>query len=140
MMADTKPLKTSSAPADITRRVKEGHERILALFQQYLASRPDSRQALVEQILHELAFHFEMEENLVFEKLRMSGPEGRRRTRATEVEHEEIKAMILELQQAEGDDDQAWDEFFEDMMQLVRALFISEERDLLPLVDRSLDA
>ena len=139
-MADTKPVQPSSAPADITRRVKEDHERILALFQQYLASPPDSRQALVEEILHELALHLEMEEHVLFEKLRMSGPEGRKRTRATEVEHEEIKAMILELQQSEGDDDQAWDEFFEDMMQLVRALFISEEHDLLPLVDRSLDA
>jgi hypothetical protein len=47
--------------------------------------------------------------------------------------------MILELQQSEGDDDQAFDEFFEDMMQSVRALFISEERNLLPLVDRSLE-
>ena len=139
-MAETRPLQTSSAPTPITRRVKEDHERILALFQQYLASPADSRQALMEQILHDLASHLEMEENFLFEKLQMSGPEGRKRTRASEVEHEEIKAMILALQQAEGDDDQAWDEFFEDMMQSVRALFISEEYDLLPLVDRSLDA
>ncbi len=94
----------------------------------------------MEQILRELALHLEMEEDFVFEKLRNSGPEGRKRTGASVVEHEEIKAMILELQQSEGDDDQAWDEFFEDMMQSVRALFISEEYDLLPLVDRSLDA
>ena len=131
-MAETRPLQTSSAPTPITRRVKEDHERILALFQQYRASPPDSRQALVEQILHQLTSHFEMEEDLVFQELRKSGPEGRRRTGATEVEHEEIKAMILELQQSEGDDDQAWDEFFADMMQSVRALFIAEERDLFP--------
>lgn len=48
--------------------------------------------------------------------------------------------MIYTLQQAEADDDQAWDEFFGDMMQSVRTLFVNEERDLLPLVDRSLDA
>ena len=138
-MAETRPLQTSSSSVDITRRVKEDHERILALFHQYLASPPDSRQTLVELILHELSSHLAMEENHLFERLRNSGPEGRKRTGATEVEHEEIKAMILELQQSEGDDDQALDEFFEDMMQSVRALFISEERDLLPLVDRSLD-
>ena len=45
--------------------------------------------------------------------------------------------MILQLQQTEGDDDQARDEFFEDMMQSVRVLFMTEERDLLPLVARS---
>ncbi len=54
------------------------------------------------------------------------------------MENEEIKAMILELQHSEGDDDQAQDEFFEDMMQSVRVLFMTEERDLLPLVDRSM--
>ena len=131
-MAETRPLQTSSSSVDIPQRIKEDHERILALFQQYRASPPDSRQTLVEQILHELASHLAMEENQLFEKLRKSGPEGRKRTGATEVEHEEIKAMILELQQSEGDDDQAFDEFFEDMMQSVRVLFISEERVFCP--------
>lgn len=45
--------------------------------------------------------------------------------------------MILELQHSEGDDDQARDEFFEDMMQSTRILFMTEERDLLPLIARS---
>lgn len=138
-MSETKHLQPSSS-VGITRRVKEDHERILALFQQYRASPPDSRQTLVEQILRELVSHMEMEEDLVFEKVRKSGPAGQKRTGATEVEHEEIKAMILELRQSEGDDDQAWDEFFEDVMQLVQVLFTSEEHELLPLVDRSLDA
>jgi hemerythrin superfamily protein len=138
-MTETKPFQLSSS-VDITRRVKEDHGRILTLFQQYRASPPDSRQALVEQILRELVSHLEMEEDLVFEKVRNSGPAGRKRTGATEVEHEEIKAMILELQQSEGDDDQAWDEFFEDMMQSVQVLFTSEEHELLPLVEHSLDA
>lgn len=48
--------------------------------------------------------------------------------------------MILELQQSEADDDQALDEFFEDMMQSVQALFMIEERDLLPLIERSWNA
>ena len=57
--------------------------------------------------------------------------------REAELENEEIKAMILELQHSEGDDDQAQDEFFEDMMQSTRILFMTEERDLLPLIARS---
>ncbi|MEP6934350.1 MAG: hypothetical protein ABI988_10470, partial [Nitrospirota bacterium] len=55
-------------------------------------------------------------------------------------EHAEIKSMILTRQQTEGDDDQALDEFFEDMMQTVLASFTAEERDLLPLLARSLDS
>jgi hypothetical protein len=52
-----------------------------------------------------------------------------------EVEHEEIKNMIRELQEAESDDDQAWDELFEDMMETARVHFTTEEQDLLPLID-----
>jgi len=139
-MGKTRPLEACSSATEITRRVKEGHTRILALFQQYLATPPEVREALVEQIIQVLASQLEMEENLLFEKLRKSGSEGRRRTGAIELEYEEVRTMLLELEHAEGDDDQALDEFFEDMMQSVRALFISEERDLFPLIDRSLDA
>jgi hypothetical protein len=64
------------------------------------------------------------------------GPQGVPLAEEAEVETEDIKAMILKLQHTEGDDDQAWDEFFADMMQSVRVLFNTEERDLLPFVDR----
>jgi len=124
---------------DITHRIREGHEQILATFYGYRVSPPDSRQALVGQILHQLASHLEMVENLAFHKLRKSESGGTKLTEAIVHEHEEIKAMILNLQQFEGDDDQAFDEAFEQMMKSVRALFISEKQDLLRLIDHSLD-
>jgi hypothetical protein len=65
---------------------------------------------------------------------------GRTLVEHAELAHEKIKVMILALQQSEGDDDQATDEFFEDMRQSIQTLFMIEERDLLPLVDRSLAA
>jgi len=77
------------------------------------------------------------EKELLFQEIRRLGPQGLTLLREAEVENEEIKAMILQLQQTEGNDDQARDEFFEDMMQSVRVLFMTEERDLLPLVARS---
>jgi hemerythrin-like domain-containing protein len=77
-----------------------------------------------------------MEEELLFQKIRKSGPESMRLVGDAEMEHEEVRAMIHELQQSETDDDQAVDEFFEDMMQTVRTQFVTEERDLLPLAER----
>jgi hemerythrin-like domain-containing protein len=77
-----------------------------------------------------------MEEELLFQKIRKSGPESMRLVGDAEMEHEEVRAMIHELQQSETDDDQAVDEFFEDMMQTVRTHFVTEERDLLPLAER----
>ena len=137
-MAKTKPFETSSPSVDIGRVVRDNHRQILGMFNLYLNSPPDSRQPIVEQILNQLASHLEMEENLLFQRVRKSGPEGRKLIEDAEVEHEEFKAMIQTLQQSEGDDDQALDECFEDMMQTVRAHFVTEERDLLPLTERSL--
>jgi hemerythrin superfamily protein len=139
-VARIKPFKALSPPIDIRQVIKDDHTQILALFQLYLGTPSDSRQAIVGQILDRLPMHLEMEEELLFEKIRNSGPEGMKLVEDTEMEHEEVRAMIHELQQSETDDDQALDEFFEDMMQTVRTHFVTEERDLLPLAGMSLDA
>ena len=125
-----------SPTVDIIQAVKDDHRKILALFQVYLRSPADSRQAIVEHILHQLELHLELEASLL-SKIRKSEAQGRECVEAAEREQEEIKAMILTLQQSEADDDQALDEFFEDMMQTVQAHFAIEERDLLPLIDQT---
>jgi len=93
----------------------------------------------VEKILHQVASHLELEE-LLFQEIRRWGPQGQKLVKDAELEHEHIKVMILALQQFEGDDDQAIDELFEDMMRSVQALLMTEERDLLSLVNRSSDS
>jgi hemerythrin superfamily protein len=138
-VARIKPFKALSPPIDIRQVIKDDHTQILALFQLYLGTPSDSRQAIVGQILDRLPMHLEMEEELLFEKIRNSRPEGMKLVEDTEMEREEVRAMIHELQQSESDDDQALDEFFEDMMQTVRTHFVTEERDLLPLAGKSLD-
>jgi len=93
----------------------------------------------VEQILDQLESHLEMEEGLLIQTHK-SGANGRKLVEIAEREKEEIKSMIFTLRQTEADDDQALDEFFEDMMQTVQAHFVTEERDLLPLIAPSSDA
>ena len=139
-MAQDRFLEPSSPRVDTGRVVKDGHRRILELYHLYLGSPADSRQAIVKQILHQLGSHLELEEGLLFQEIQKSGSQGRELIGAAELEHEQVKAMISTLEQSDADDDQAWDEFFEDMMQSVRTLFVNEERDLLPLVDHQLDA
>ena len=131
-------IETSLPHGDISRMVKHNHMQILAMFQEYLGSPPDSRQAIQEHLLRQLASHLDTAKELLFQEIRRLGPQGRKLVGEAELENEEIQAMILELQHSEGDDDQARDEFFEDMMQSVRVLFMTEERELLPLVDRSM--
>ena len=136
-MGQDESRDTSSPYGDIRRMVKHNHMQILALFQVYLGSLPDSRQALQGQILRHLTSHLDTEKTLLFREIRRLAPQSLMLVKEAEVENEEIKAMILQLQQTEGDDDQARDEFFEDTMQAAGVLFMTEERDLLPLVDRS---
>lgn len=125
---------TISNTHDAVKLIRDDHRHILALFQLYRASPEDSRQSYVDQILQRLGDHFHMEERLT-EDVRHQGNECRILVEQLLVEHEEINAMRDELQQAENDDDESLDAFFEDMMQTVRAHFIAEERDLLPLLN-----
>lgn len=89
----------------------------------------------MRQILYRLAWHLEMEDDLLLQRIRKSGPQARTLLGGAQLEHEQVKVMILELQQTAMDE-----ETFKDLMQKVRMHFLTENRDLLPLVDRSLDA
>mgnify|MGYP000864508037 CR=1 FL=1 len=115
------------------RTLRADHRNILALFQLYLAISPDSRRATVEQILGLLEEHFRKEEALLANHLTQRGKGRQPRIEEILREHDEVRAMIDELRGSESDDDQAMDEFFEDMMQTVRLHFVREERDLFPL-------
>ena len=134
-MTQKKDSGTSVQSSDIRKTVYDDHRHILALFQLYLNAPADSRQAIVDQILHQLASHLQMEEELLYVEIRSAGEQGRRLVQEALLEHDEVKAMMSEMQHSETDDDQALDEFFEDMMQTVRAHFIAEERDMFPLVE-----
>jgi hypothetical protein len=133
-MEQVAPNDTLSPFDEIGRRVKHNQMQILELFLVYLGFPPDSRQAIQEQILRQLTAHLDAEKEVLFREIRKLGPAGLTLVKEAEVENEQIKSMILQLQQTEGDDDQARDEFFEDLMQSVRVLFMTEERDLLPLI------
>ena len=133
-MGQTEPAAASFQSGEMTRMVKHNHMHIMTLFQEYLHSPTDSRHAIQEQILRQLASHLDTEREFLFQKTRNLSPQSQRIVGEAEVESEGIKAMILALQHSKGDDDQARDEFFEDMMQSVRVLFMTEERDLLPLI------
>lgn len=125
---------TLQETADIIKIMKNEHRQILALFQVYLGTESDSRHSLVDQILQRLEDHFEWEEALFTEDIRIQ-EQGTSVLRRILLDHEEVKAMMNELRQAETDDDESMDQFFEDTMQTVRVHFHAEERDLIPLFE-----
>lgn len=123
----------------LTELVKSRHKTIQALFGRYLTSRLPSRPALVEEILVRLRSHLAIEDEVLLTVIRHSGPQGPDLIERTILEYEDIQAMFQQVQ-ANMEEGARWDEMFEDMMQTVRVHFLTEERDLLPLVDRARDA
>lgn len=134
-MIHEKDFGTSVGAGDVQKTVREQHRHILALFHLYLNAEADARKPIVDQILEQLVSHFQAEETMLYDEIRNGSETARHLVHEALLEHEEIKAMMTELQQAETDDDQALDEFFEDMMQTVRAHFLTEERDMFPLLE-----
>lgn len=120
--------------------LKTHHKNIQALFRRYLLCPLSSRPAIVDEILIRLRSHLAIEEDLLLSIIRDSGPQGPDLIESTILEYEDIQAMFRQLVQADMEESEGWDEMFEDMMETVKVHFITEERDLLPLVDRSRDA
>ena len=112
---------------DIKRMIKHNHMQILAMFQVYLGSLPIHGRKSRNKFFTNSLRIWTWREDLLFQEIRRLGSQGRNFVGEAELEHEEIKGMIFELQHSEGNDDQARDEFFADMMQSVRTLFMTEE-------------
>lgn len=119
--------------------LKNHHLIIQALFRRYHRSPPASRPAIVQEILLRLHSHLSMEKT-VYVVVRDSWAYDMELVDDAIQEHEHILTMFNQLVRSDIKDDEVWEDFFEDMMQNVNVHFITEERDLLPLVDRSCDA
>jgi len=120
--------------------LKNHHTNIQALFHHYLGATSHSRPLLVEEILLRLQSHLAMEADVLFEVIRSGGPYAMDLVENAMLEHEDIQAMFRQLVWSDFHDGVVWEEMFQDMMQTARVHFITEARDLLPLVDRSRDA
>jgi hypothetical protein len=93
-MGQAEPTKTSSPCAQIRRSVNHNHTQILASYQVYLRTPPDSRQAIQEQILRHLASHLDTEKELLFQEIRRLRPQGLPLVEEAEVENEKIKVAV----------------------------------------------
>jgi hypothetical protein len=125
--------------AGLSGTLKDHHLNIQALFSRYHHSPPESRPAIVQEILLRLHSHLAMERT-VYVVVRNSWSYDMELVEDVIQEHEHILRMFNQLVKSENEDEEVWEEMFEDLMQNASVHFIREERDLLPLVDRSCDA
>ena len=118
--------------------LKDHHLNIQARFRRYHGSPSESRPCIVHEILLRLQSHLAMERT-VYAVVRHSGSYDMELVEDAIQEHEHILKMFDQLIKSEIENDDVWDEMFEHMMQTASVHFITEERDVLPLVDRSRD-
>lgn len=123
----------------LTEVLRSDQKNIQALFGRYLVSPRSLRLAIVDEILSRLRLQLAVEDDVFLSVIQDSGPLGRDRIEDTMTEYEDIQAMFRQVQ-ADKQAGARWDELFEDMMQTVRVHFLTEARDVWPLVDRSRDA
>lgn len=119
--------------------LKNHHVNIQALFNRYLGAQAQSRPAIAEEILFRLHSHLAMEADVLFEVIHSGDPYAEDLVENAMLEHEDIQTMFRQLMESEFSKG-VWEEKFQDMLQSAQVHFITEERDLLPLVDRSRDA
>lgn len=119
--------------------LKSHHTNIQSLFRRYLGTSSSSRPAIVQEILLRLQSHLATERT-VYAVVRQSWSYDLELVEEAILEHEQIQGMFNQLLQSESEDCEVWEEMCENMMQTAGVHFITEERDLLPLVDRSRDA
>jgi hemerythrin superfamily protein len=119
-----------SALHDVRRTIETAHYEIRALFKEYLSASADARRPIVDSILKRLASHLQWEEDFWYRRLKEQGDRHSRFADEAFREHDEVKSMIQQIEGAESDDDEALDQYFEDMMQTATAHFQKEEQAL----------
>ncbi len=131
-MAKGGGLYSSRNFVGLSGTLKDHHLNIQALFLRYHGSPPESRPAIVQEILLRVHSHLAMERT-VYAVVRHSWSYDMELVEDVIQEHEHILRMFNELVRSDIENEEVWEEMFEDMMQTAGVHFITEERDLLPI-------
>ena len=117
---------------DAVQVLVDDHREVENLFQQYeKATDPGEQTRIVHQVIHELAVHGEIEELLLYPRLRTVLPNGNDVADEAVSEHVEIKTTLNELDKMTAEDDGFADKMRE-LMAEVRHHVAEEEGDIFP--------
>ncbi len=128
--------------AHITETLHHDHDKVSELLEQLKGTTRGAgktRAVLCQQIRHELLAHTEFEEKVFYPAVREAGDEARDQVEKALGEHEEVDAMLEELERMEIDSD----EFMSAVSRLQQAVMDHvhrEEEKIFPLAKGALDA
>ena len=125
---------------DAIQVLTDDHREVENLFGQYeKATDPGEQTRIVHQVIHELAIHGEIEELLLYPRLRTALPGGNDLADEAVHEHVEIKQTLNELDKMSAGDD-GFDDRMRELMAEVRHHVEEEEGEIFPAVRNAFDA
>jgi len=124
---------TKSAPTEATAILRADHKLVSDLFAEVEKTRkPDKKQLLVEQICQELTIHATVEEEIFYPAVKKALKDDELVPEAL-VEHARLKALIAELEGAEGDDEM-YDAHVKVLSEYVKHHVKEEQNEMFPKV------
>ncbi len=124
---------------DAVEVVLDQHQHARELLARLEGAEEKDRQGVFNQLVRLLAVHETAEEEVVYPALRSTGDEGERIAEARKAEEDEAKQQLSDLEKL-GVDGDGFDAQLQVFRTAVLAHAESEEREVFPLLRRSLDA
>lgn len=119
---------------DAVQVLTDDHREVENLFQQYeKATDPGEQTRVVHQVIHELAIHGEIEELLLYPRLRTALPDGNDVADEAVGEHLGIKQTLNKLDKMSAEDD-GFAQRMRELMAEVRHHVEEEEGEMFPAV------
>ena len=131
---------TSDSPGSATEILKQDHDEVEKLFDQYEDAKDEANAELKAQIVaavcKALTIHAQIEEEIFYPALRRTEDEAGDLVDEAAVEHQTVKALVVELESAAPDED-LYDAKVKVLSEYVKHHVKEEEGEMFPLARKS---
>jgi len=127
--------QTQSEGPNALELLRNDHQKVQELFEEFEGADNRSRQGIANQILTELEIHARLEETLIYPAIREALDEDDMMDEALE-EHHVVKVMIKELRKMQPRDER-YRAKFKVLSEIVKHHVEEEESEMLPQAEKS---
>ena len=126
---------SEESPVNVLDMLKEDHQKVKQLFEEFDNAEGKARQGIVEEALKELEIHSKIEEALVYPAIREAIEEEETVDEANE-EHHVVKLLIKELRKMKGSAE-GYRPKFKVLSELVKHHIEEEENEMFPQAEQA---
>src|SRR5438270_11842509 len=125
---------------DVIDLLTNDHAEVNALFGRYKqASKPDTKQELANEVVHELSVHAAVEEQFVYPLMRAKLDDGGKKADHAIEEHQEVKRLLADIEKLDPDNAD-FDKKMAKVTESVQHHVQEEEGELFPELRQATEA